>query len=259
MKTMVASVLLTAAAVALPQAAQAEGLVRLRAGVANTSYSVKFDTSADPWYQGKTGKSDYTARTVGLTFVSGGGFYVDVTGQTSGDAKHDLWNPQPEQEFSRDDFTVTLGISVPTQSGTGSFFGGYKSGTTELNAPKGAVVPGTGTPIGWNKDTFDTKGFFFGGGYAFPAAGGQIGLNGAIAFMTGRWTDDSGYSNEADYTIGFSLGLSYTYMFGRNFGLTADLRSQHYSYGFNQGGTTFPAYTVDEQINSLGLSALVQF
>lgn len=258
MRTKVASVLLTAAAVALPQVAQAEGLVRLRAGVANTGYSVKFDENSDPWYRGKTAKSDYTARTVGLTFVSEGGFYVDVTGQTSGDAKHDLWNPQPEQEFSRDDFTLTLGVSIPGQSGTGSFFGGYKSGTTELSAPRGAVVPGSASPIGWSKDTFDSKGFFFGGGYAFPAAGGQLGFNGALAFMSGTWKDDAGFSNEADYTIGFSFGLSYTYMFGRNFGLTADFKAQHYSYGFNQY-STFNAYTVDEQINSFGLSALVQF
>jgi len=246
MRTMVASALLTAAAVALPQVAQAEGLVRLRAGVANTGYTVKFDGLN---YGRGEAKSDYTAKTVGLTFVSEGGFYVDLTGQTSGDATHDLWQPQPDQKFSRDDFTLTLGVSIPGQSGTGSVFGGFKSGTTELSAPPGFT---------FTKDTFDSKGFFFGGGYAFPAAGGQLGFNGAIAFMGGTWKDDAGFSNDADYTFGFSFGLSYTYMFGKNFGLTADLKAQHYSYGFNQYSTV-AAYTVDEQINSVGLSALVQF
>jgi hypothetical protein len=253
-----ASAVLAATAVALPQAAHAEGLVRLRAGVSPTDYSLKFDEN-NPTSQkrGKTASSSYTAKNVGLTFISEGGVYLDLLGQTSGDATHDLWNPLPEQTFSRKDFTVTLGVSIPGQSGTGSFFGGYKSGSSELGAPKGTPVPGFGTPL-WSKDIFDSKGFFFGGGYGFPAAGGQFGFNGAIAFMGGTWKDDAGFQNDADYTIGFSFGLSYTYMFGKNFGLTADFKAQHYSYGFNQYTTT-AAYTVEEQINSFGLNAILQF
>jgi len=246
MKKILASAIVTAAAIALPQAVQAEGLVRIRAGVAPTDYTVTFNGLS---YGRGEAKSNYTAKNVGLTFVSDGGFYLDLIGQTSGDATHDLWKPQPDQEFSRTDFTLTLGVSIPGQTGTGSVFGGYKSGSSELTAPPG---------FGFTKDTFDTAGFFFGGGYAWPAIGGQIGINGAIAFMGGTWKDDAGFSNDADFTVGFSFGLSYTYMFGKNFGLAADFKSQHYNYAFNQYSTT-AAYDVTESINSLGLSALLQF
>lgn len=246
MKKIVATAVISAAALALPQAAQAEGLVRIRVGAAPTNYSLKSDGGP---YSGAEAKSDYTATNVGLTFVSEGGVYLDLVGQASGDATHDLYKPQPDQKFSRTDFTLTLGVSMPGQSGTGSIFGGFKSGSSELSAPAGYA---------WTKDTFDSTGFFFGGGYAWPALGGQIGLNGAIAFMAGTWKDDAGFNNEADYTFGYSFGLGYTYMFNRNFGLSADYKIQAYSYGFNQYSTT-AGYTVDEQISSLGLNALLQF
>lgn len=254
MKKILAFAVISASAFALPQAAQAEGLVRIRAGVAPTNYSVKVE--GFPYGRGEA-KSSYTAKNVGLTFVSDGGFYLDLVGQASGDATHDLWQPLPDQDFSRKDFTLTLGVSIPGQSGTGSVFGGFKSGSTELSAPRNSSHPTTGL-IDWSKDTFDSAGFFFGGGYAWPAIGGQLGINAAIAFMGGTWKDDAGFSNDADFTVGFSFGLSYTYMFGKNFGLTADFKSQHYNYGFNQYQTT-GAYDVTESINSFGLTALVQF
>jgi hypothetical protein len=250
---------LTAAAIALPQAVQAEeGLVRLRVGAAATDYSLKFDSSTpDSYYRNKTAKSSYTAKNAGLTFVSPGGFYVDILGQTSGDATHDLWEPYAKNmEFSRDDFTLTLGVSIPSQSGTGSVFGGFKSGTTELQAPKGTFIPGYGAPL-WSKDKFETTGFFFGGGYGFPAAGGQIGFNAAMAFMGGEWTDDTGYRVEADFTFGFSMGASYTYTFGKNFGLIADLKFQNYSYNFDTSTST--PYTITETATAVGLSLFGQF
>ena len=247
MRTIVAGAVV-AAAVALPQAVQAEGLVRVRAGLAPTNYTLTFD-DVGPYAGGKA-KSKYTSKNLGLTLISEGGFYVDALGQTSGDAKHDLWNPLPDQGFSRDDFTLTLGVSIPGQSGTGSIFGGFKSGSTELKTPPG---------LPWTRDTFDNSGIFFGGGYGFPALGGQIGFNGALAFMSGKWTDDAGFNNEADFTVGFSFGLSYTYMFGKSFGVTADYKTQRYSYDFAVYSTTTPAYTVAEQINSFGLSVFTQF
>ena len=253
MKRNIVGAALLAAAIVAPEIAnaQGQGLVRVRAGVASTDYSLKFDDSGGlAAYRGKTAKSSYTAKGVGLTFVSSGGFYADILGQTSGDATHDLWKPSPDQKFSRDDFTLTLGISFPSESGTLSAFGGLKSGTSELSAPPG---------FGFSVDKFESTGVFFGLGYGFPAAGGQIGLNGALAFMTGTWKDDAGFNNEADYTFGFSFGLSYTYTFGRNFGVIADLKTQRYSYDFAVYSTTTPAYTVTEQINSLGLNLFAQF
>lgn len=245
MKKVMATMVISAAAMALPQAVQAEGLVRIRAGVAPTDYTLSFSDTSQKI------KSDYTAKNVGLTFVSEGGFYLDMIGQTSGDATHDAYAPTyPDQKFTRTDFTLTLGLSIPGQSGTGSVFGGFKAGSSEFSAPPG---------FSWTKDTFSTAGIFFGAGYAFPAIGGQIGINGAIAFMSGTWEDDGvpKIKEDADYTFGYSFGLGYTYMFGKNFGLAVDYKWQHYSYGFDQG--TLSPYTADENINSLGLTALVQF
>jgi hypothetical protein len=233
----------------VPQIASAEGLVRVRVGAASTDYDLEFDGGP---YAGRKAKSSYTAKALGLTYVAESGFYIDVLGQTSGDATHDLWKPRPDQKFSRDDFTLTLGVSFPSQSGSAlSVFGGLKSGSSELTAPPGV--------FSWSKDVFESTGIFFGLGYGFPALGGQFGLNGALAFMSGTWKDDAGFNNDADYTVGFSLGLSYTYTFGKNFGVIADAKVQNYSYDFAVYSTTTPAYTVTENISSLGLSLFAQF
>ncbi len=250
MRTIVAGAMLTAATFAIPEIAIAqEGLVRVRAGVASTNYNLKFDDVGP--YAGGEAKSSYTARGLGLTFISSGGFYVDILGQTSGDATHDLWKPRPDQKFSRDDFTLTLGVSFPSGSGALSVFGGLKSGTSELTTPAGIRA--------YTYDRFESTGVFFGLGYGFPAAGGQIGINGALAAMSGKWTDDAGFNNEADYTFGFSFGLSYTYTFGRNFGVIADFKTQSYSYDFGVYAVNSPAYTIVERVNSFGLSGFVQF
>ncbi len=258
MRRNIVGAVLLATAVAAPEIAnaQGQGLVRVRAGVASTDYSVKFDGGL---YQGLKAESKYTAKGVGLTYVSSGGFYVDVYGQTSGDATHDLWKPLPDQKFSRDDFTLTLGVSLPSDAATFSVFGGFKSGTSELDAPRGRTFgfsSGPGT-IGWGKDTFDSSGIFFGAGVGVPAAGGQIGANAAIAFMSGTWKDDAGFNADADVTVGFSFGLSYTYTFGRNFGVILDYKAQAYSYDF--ATTTTANYSATETINSLGLNLFAQF
>lgn len=247
MRTVVMGLALSAATLTAVPVVNAETVVRVRAGAANTDYEVEFDGGP---YAGRTAKSDFTATALGLTLVSDSGFYFDIVTQSSGDATHDLWRPSPDQNFSRDDFTLTLGATLPSDSGAFSAFAGYKSGESELRSPTGLNA--------WTRDTFETDGFFFGLGYGFPAAGGQFGLNGALAFMSGTWTDDNGFNNEADYTFGYSFGVSYTYLFGKSFGINADFKTQLYSYDFNvySGGSM---YTVDESINSLGLNVFAQF
>ncbi len=259
MSRLTAGAVLCALTVAASQAAVAdEGLIRLRVSEARTSYSLGFDQNADPNYRNKTAKSTFTMKGVGLTAVSSSGVYLDFVTAKSGSATHDLWsnvNSTP-QSFERTESTVTLGFSGPAGEGSASGFLGYKTGESDLNAPPGAITGYTFT-----KDIFKSSGFFFGGGFAFPALGGNIGFNGAIAFMSGKWTDDHNppFDNSADTTVGFSLGASYTYLFTKNVGLSVDWKFNAYSYNFALYSTSVAPYTVTETTNALGLSLLAQF
>jgi len=257
MKKLVIGVAISAGAIMASQAAYAqEGLVRARVVLASNSYSLAFD-NADPNtdYRGRTAKASYRSTGIGLTLVSGGGMYLDFVATTSADATHDLW--ATSRPFKRDEQTLTLGYGSSVGTGTLSGFLGYKAGTTELNSL--GFLP-VAPAYRFTKDTFETGGFFFGAGYGFPAAGGQIGLNAALAFMSGDWTDDHSpipYDVSADLTLGFSFGLSYTYMFGRNFGASVDLKANTYSYNFGQATST--PYTNVETITSIGLNLIGQF
>jgi hypothetical protein len=252
------AVLCAAMAAASHAALADEGLIRARVAMSRVNYSVGFDQNADPNYKNKTAKSSFTMKGVGLTAVSASGVYVDFVTAKSGSATHDLWSnitstPQP---FERTESAVTLGFSGPVGEGSASAFLGYKTGESDLNAPPGAITGYTFT-----KDKFKSSGLFFGGGFAFPAMGGNLGFNGALALMSGKWTDDHNppFDNSADTTVGFSLGASYTYLFTKNFGASVDWKYNSYSYNFALYSTTTAPYTVTEKMSSFGLNLLAQF
>lgn len=239
-----------------PAAAQAQsGTFRLYAGLAPTTYKISFDQNSP--YGSATAKSKYTAANAGLTWISSRGIYVDFALQQSLSATHDLWNfvpNTPPQDFSHDTYTLTGGYSHGFASGVSvSGFGGYTVSNTQLNAPK--------PPFAFSKDKFDSQGIFIGVGVGYPALGGQISGSVAIASMKGKWKDDNGFNNTADYTIGFSLGAGYTYKFSQAWGITGDIRSQQYKYDFGTytATTAQPAYTVKENITSLGVKLSYQF
>ena len=82
--------LLCAAAAFFPALAQAQsGVFRVYAGLAPTSYRITLNI---PGAFNATAKSNYAAANLGATWVSPRGVYVDVSGQTSLNAKHDLWD-----------------------------------------------------------------------------------------------------------------------------------------------------------------------
>ncbi|MDH4190433.1 MAG: hypothetical protein OEW21_09530 [Betaproteobacteria bacterium] len=232
-----------------------EGVIRARLVVSSNNYELSFDDKAP--YANRSAKSSYSMTGLGLTAVSAGGAYIDFVAQNSGSAKHDLWNNlagnPPPQAFKREEAAVTLGVSTRMGEGASSAFLGYKTGTSTLDAP-----PLTFT---WTKDIFESSGLFFGGGFAFPALNGNIGLNGALALMSGKWTDNDvpPYNNKADTTVGFSFGASYSYMFTGNVGMSIDWKYNAYSYNFAVYSVTVPAYTVTEKINSIGVNLLAQF
>lgn len=246
----------------VPAAVQAEiGTFRVYAGAAPTSYSVSFDSGAPIGYANQTAKSSYTAANLGLTWVSPKGIYVDLSGQQSLSATHDLWSgiTSGSQKFTHDAYTLTAGYSYILQSGKSvSGFGGYTQGTTTLAAPRGTNLPGFG-PINWSKDTFDSKGIFFGAGGGLPALGGQLSASFALAFMSGKWKDDAGFNDSASYTTGFSLGGAYTYRINQSLGVTADLRQQQYKYNFGVYAVNSPTYSVTEKVTSAGVRLSYQF
>jgi hypothetical protein len=247
-----------AAGILMPVAAQAQNTFRLYTGVAPTSYSISFDNNAPNGYRNKTAKSKYTAANVGFSWISPKGIYVDVSGQESLSAHHDLWTDETsqEQKFSRDTFTLTGGYSHTFGQGVSvSGFGGYTQGTTTLNAPKGATTPFT---INFSKDIFQSKGIFVGVGTGMPALGGQISGSAAIAFMNGRWKDDNTYNNHADVTLGYSLSVAYTYKFTPAWGITGDIRGQRYNFDFATSSAA-TAYQVSEKIVSAGVRLSYQF
>ena len=245
-----------------PAAAHAQSAFRLYAGLAPTKYSISFDNNAPLGYAGKTAKSDYLAESLGLTWVSPKGIYVDLSGQLSSrNATHDLWKDstvKQEQNFTHDAYTLTGGYSHGLASGVSiSGFGGYTNGKTTLSAPRNATVPSSAGPlvIDFSKDIFESNGIFLGVGAGIPALRGQFSASVAIAGMKGKWKDDNGFNNKADTTFGFSLGGGYTYPITQSLGITADLRHQQYKYNFGVVNATVavPAYTVTEKITSLGV------
>src|SRR5690349_12205732 len=243
----------------LPAAAQAEtGAFRAYAGVLPTSYSVSFDNGAPDappsTYKNKTAKSSYTAVTLGGTWISPGGIYVDLSAQQSGSATHDLWSdvPNQSQKFTHDVYTLTAGYSHVFSSGmSASGFGGYTQARTTLAAPE--------PPLGFSKDTFNSKGVFLGVGGGIPALRGQFSGSLALAFMSGTWKDDNGFNNSASYTTGFSVSGGYTYRINQSLGVTADLRHQEYKYDFGVYQNNAPTYSVTEKITSAGVRLGYQF
>jgi hypothetical protein len=238
-----------------PAAVQAQNTFRLYAGLAPTTYKISFDQTSP--YGNVTAKSTYTAANVGLTWISPKGIYVDFAAQHSLSATHDLWSSVPNtppQDFSHDSYTLTGGYSHGFAQGASvSGFGGIIVSNTQLNAPK--------PPLLFSKDKFDSQGIFIGVGGGYPALGGQFSVSVAIASMKGKWKDDNGFNNSADYTIGFSLGAGYTYKLSQAWGVTADVRSQQYKYNFGTytATTAQPAYSVKENITSLGVKVSYQF
>lgn len=224
--------------VGMMQSAAAEGVVRARASYSSNTYDLSGDY--------RTATSDFNALGVGITFAAESGWYLDVFSSSSSSATHDIY--ARAGDFEREDFSVTVGFAA---EGFG-MFAGYKSGESILHVPSGLV-----SPPAWTYDKFESAGVFGGVSLSTPT-GPTSSLSGsvALALMGATWTDDAGFSDDADTAVGFSLGASWSTMFGPNFGASLDFKYQMYSFDFGDA-TTF--FFVDEEITSIGASVFVQF
>lgn len=240
------------AAAVVSQAAQAE--VKVRAGVASSTYSAEFGNTNSPSavYRNKTANSSYNATNIGLTWLLDNGLYFDLGTSGSGSsATHDLWktvNSQP-QAFKRTDTAFIVGRAAVNDSGRGTnFYAGIKTGESVLAAP---------ASLGWTEDKFAASGLVLGGGMSFPVGSGSIGVNGGLGFLSATWKDNAGFSAKADSAIGFSFGLSYTLPITTALGLVVDYKGNAYSYTFNSGATT--EFTVVEKTGAVGLGLYAKF
>jgi hypothetical protein len=257
-KTLLISSLFVATAL-VSQSALAE--VRIRAGAGSYTYELGGDYI--------TAKSTYNPTMVALTFSSDTGAnagYLDIS-YSGGSGKHDGWTKYgtPSENFKRSDFALTGGVVFLNQNNgiAGNVYVGIKTGTTTLGAQKAALEgPGPYTPTtSWTEETFTTSGVIFGGGASFPIASGRagsVGVNVGLGIMGAKWKDNStsGYSASADTAVGGSLGVSYTFPFSSNFGVTADYKCHSYSYNF---GTTANPFTIRERIGTLGATLYAKF
>lgn len=235
-----------AVAALFAQAAMADAGFKVRGGVASNNYDLEVTCS------GCTGKvtSKYTSTNLGLTYVTPIGLYFDLSGST-GSGDHDLYTTS--QPFKRTDQAFVVGMSG---LGPASVYVGYKSGTTDISAPP-SLAPFT-------KDTFTAKGLILGGGAGFPLGeggrAGAIGVNAGIGLMKANWKEDGNFPLDinAKTAVGFSFGASYTYPITSNFGVTADVKYNSYSYDFSDsnGGATFK---IDEKITAIGASVYAKF
>jgi hypothetical protein len=254
-KTLLVSSLFVATAL-VSQSALAE--VRIRAGAGSSTYELSGDYI--------TAKSTYNPTTVGLTFSSDTGAnagYLDLS-YSSGSGKHDGWKKYgtPSESFKRSDFALTGGVVFLNQNNgiAGNVYVGIKTGTTTLAANK-AVLALYYNPA-WSEETFETAGVIFGGGASFPIASGRagsVGVNVGLGIMGATWKDNrtvGSYNVKADTAVGGSLGVSYTFPFTSNFGVTADYKYHSYSYNF---GTSATPFTIRERISTLGATLYAKF
>lgn len=206
------------AAGASAQAAPAGIVFRPRAGYGLVDYTLTFDDGSEIG-------ADYNPLVLGGTVI-GETFFVDVQHLTgSGDT--DL----PGLELDRTELALTIGMRL---GGQASAYAGFMSAESEFQGAGGTA-------------TFESEGFILGiGGTLTKIGPGSLGGSVGMALLGGTF-ESGGTSQDADYTLGYSFGLSYTYPFTPRLSLKTDAKLQYYFYDF----TTTSNETLEETMGSL--------
>ena len=225
--------------------------VRVHGGVDDVGYQTSF--SGQPGgslsYNGKKSKSTYMGANLGVSLITSGGGYFDIS-TSGGTGNHDLWasSGSASLPLRRNDATFTFGNSSINPYGRIiSYYFGINSGTTEFGLPSGA------------SDEFDTSGYFFGAGLAYPTTFGTVGVNAALVATDATWKNSStGTTLKDPGNIVYNFGATAGYQFTHTAGMNVDYKLKINSYKFPVGysGSTF---SVKEQISSIGLKFYVKF
>ena len=208
------SVLTASALMIASQCANADSLFRPRASLGFAAYDLSADAGTTSLYS-----SSYMTLGFGAT-VAVDEVYFDIGVNNSLSAEYDNDFTSATEDFSRQDTTLTIGLSL---DGGVSIFGGYKTGSTEYTN----ITPTAATT------TFDTDGLFFGAGISMPVDQNSLSFSGAVAFMNGKLEDNdtafTPYNEEAD-TVGLSLAMGYNINLSENSGMA--IKGAYQFYGF---------------------------
>lgn len=228
------------ASLALPVASFADTGVRVRAGTMSMDYSLEFDNGGSTLVDG-----DFSGVPVGITLIMEGGTYIDLS-YLSGSGDADVIAPggggTTSSDLDRSDTTVVIG----SKTGDLSVYVGYKLASTEYEYNNSSP------------EEFESSGFVGGIGYSIPFRQSALNFSGGLGILTGTYNFGND-SSDADYTLGYSLAASYSYMFDKSFSVTADYRLNMFEYGFSDIPGTSGDLTLIEEFSGYSLTANYTF
>lgn len=220
--------------------------------VANADFRARIgfsDQSMDSVYSGGLVTADYSSTNYGLTYAFDNGYYLDYGTKLGEETDTNLRGNYPGSEFSRDETTITLGISL----GDGlSVFGGIAE--TEYAVPItliDSIVTMSFT------ETLESDGLFVGVGKSFVLDTGVVSLSIAYADLD----MDLSYSDINDRFSftgdGFSYSAAYVYPVNDQIAVNFEYRNQEYNYTSpdNQLG----GLDQDDSVSQLGVNFLYSF
>lgn len=219
-----------------------EGAVRVRAGLGAVNFVSPSGSVNDPDLE-----STYAAVTVGGSYISAGGWFIDLGLRNSLSGE---WNATEHQDdaffyypndgkFVRKETTLTVGKAI----GSGwSLFGGMQSSKMEISYPE---------TVAYFPFTLDAKGrlVFLGVSKGLPIGSGSLSISGALGSYSQEF---AGGLVKSDGGAGASLGLSFSYPFTNSLGMTVDVRGQSYT-------VEYFGESAKENVGSVGLALVGTF
>lgn len=229
-------VALLALAVAAPSAAEAAVRLKVAKGLAgDSSYEYEDVGGGSLKLDG-----DYSPLALNVAFVNDSGGYFDIGYSTSSDDVEIQGGGWP-YTYDRNDIALTFG---GVTRGFG-FFVGLRKGEGEYVTPNttGAyTLTSTGVVMGMS-------------GQFKPAPKHTVAISGGIGLLTGELEDTQGgnnFSEDADWTFGFSWGLAYSFQAAEKVAVGIEHKSQSYEFEF---WPEWPAddYTITESLSNTSL------
>lgn len=219
--------------------AQAEesGLFRVKAGFGNADYTQEFSD------ENFTLDGSFGTQSLSIAYAFPSHSFIDLTIRQNASGAEATFSDQlgQKRELTREDMSLTWG-SADLVSGTQATIGLF-SGKTEI-APY--------------KYAHESTGLTFGVARSFSGDLGSLGIGAGIALLTSTFTDSNGASVDSETSTGYSVNASYSYLFTKNVGVSADIKYQVYD-------STYPtskywkSFDDTETITSTNLSLIGQF
>lgn len=182
----------------------------------------------------------YSGYALGVTAIISSWMYFDFS--TSAASGNGTWKEIFDVELDRTDSTFSVGF----RGNNFSYYLGYKVGNTEISFDDGDNI------------TFDSAGFVVGAGYVIPMKSSALSLGYGVGLLEGELKDSDGTVYTADETFGFSLSGAFTYLFTKQFSVSAEYKWQSYEFFLTDKSTASPWYAT-EKLSGYTLSAAYSF